>query len=136
MTLERTPCFGSCPDYTVTVFGDGRVEYEGRSSVAVEGRQESQIDRETVERLLTGFYDAEFFDMKAEYIHPRTVKIQVDGTVKEQSAFVTDLPLYTVTLRIGDWEKSIVDYYGAPDALRELERMIDAFAGTAQWVEP
>lgn len=37
ITLERTVCFGVCPDYVVTVHGDGTVEYEGRNFVAVKG---------------------------------------------------------------------------------------------------
>ena len=29
--LERTGCFGSCPAYSITMHGDGRVEYSGKS---------------------------------------------------------------------------------------------------------
>jgi hypothetical protein len=31
VTLRRTGCFGSCPAYTLVVYGDGRVHYDGRS---------------------------------------------------------------------------------------------------------
>ena len=29
ITLERTACFGTCPIYTITIYGDGRVVYDG-----------------------------------------------------------------------------------------------------------
>lgn len=28
--LERTGCYGTCPAYSVTIHGDGRVEYNGK----------------------------------------------------------------------------------------------------------
>lgn len=31
ITLERTRCFGFCPDYVVTVCGNGTVLYKGRT---------------------------------------------------------------------------------------------------------
>ncbi|MDJ0976915.1 MAG: DUF6438 domain-containing protein [Erythrobacter sp.] len=30
ITLQRTACFGSCPDYTVTVDGQGNIEFRTR----------------------------------------------------------------------------------------------------------
>jgi hypothetical protein len=31
ISLSRTACFGFCPDYTVTISGDGQVTYVGRN---------------------------------------------------------------------------------------------------------
>ncbi len=30
ITLQRTTCFGTCPEYTVTLKDDGTVSYSGR----------------------------------------------------------------------------------------------------------
>ena len=38
--LERTGCYGTCPGYSVTIHGDGRVEYNGKSHVKEIGTQE------------------------------------------------------------------------------------------------
>src|SRR5688572_4729968 len=67
LTLERTVCFGACPTYTVTIYEDGTVVYEGESSVAVEGRQTTQIDPEMVETLVEGFEATGYFEWKDEY---------------------------------------------------------------------
>ena len=39
ITLERTTCFGVCPVYTLTIYGDGRVVYEGTRFVRTEGER-------------------------------------------------------------------------------------------------
>lgn len=61
ITLERTVCFGACPDYTVTIHGDGTVVYEGRNFVAVEGVQTAHISEEKVQKLVDEFYLIGFF---------------------------------------------------------------------------
>ena len=33
ITFQRTPCFGTCPGYSMKVYTDGRVEYEGTRAV-------------------------------------------------------------------------------------------------------
>jgi len=41
---------------------------------------------------------------------------------KEYTSNITDLPSTIVTFSINGQEKKIVDYYGAPDKLKELEK--------------
>ena len=45
--LARGPCFGSCPQYTITVQGDGRVEYSGR-------QRHSRFDSRKVGKIESG----------------------------------------------------------------------------------
>lgn len=117
ITLERTACFGSCPVYTVTIDGDGAVTYDGRQFVRVSGRKTARITRDTVRALAAEFARIDFFALKDEY-----------------TAMVSDLPTVYVTLRQGDRTKRVKDYFGAPPALRNLERHIDEAAGVRQWV--
>jgi hypothetical protein len=118
ISLERTPCFGFCPDYTVTVFGNGTVLYEGRNFVAVEGEQRGQIPQEDVRELVDEFYDARFFNLRDRY---------------EQS--VTDLPSQTTTITIDGQTKSVYRYGFEPERLAQLEDKIDEIAQTEKWVK-
>jgi hypothetical protein len=52
ITLRRTVCYGFCPDYTVSISGDGQVRYEGRAFVNVVGQRTASIPPEDVARLL------------------------------------------------------------------------------------
>jgi Domain of unknown function (DUF6438) len=117
ITLKRTACFGECPDYTVTIEGDGSVTYEGRRFVRVTGRQTGRISRSAVDALLEEFRRIDFFSLKDEY-----------------TAHVTDLPTTYVALRQGERQKEIKDYIGAPKSLRDLEHHIDEAAGVERWV--
>jgi hypothetical protein len=122
ITLERGVCFGACPDYTVTIHGDGRVVYEGRRFVAQTGKREATVPRDAVRALLRKFRQADFFSLRDNY-----------------HAQVTDLPTYRVTLAHDGRRKSVSDYggemMGMPKAVTELEQAIDETANTRQWVK-
>jgi hypothetical protein len=136
MTLERSTCFGVCPDYTVRIGGDGHVVYEGRNFVKEVGTREADIDRDAVIQLLKDYYEADFFRLADEYRTRTRVDVASDGTVTQTEQWVTDIPTYFVSIQIGKYQKRIVDYYFGPEALRALEDKIDAAAGTDRWVGP
>jgi hypothetical protein len=121
ITLERTPCFGFCPDYTVSIDGDGNVAYNGRRFVAVSGEQHGKASREDVAALLRAFDDVRFESLNGEY-----------------RARVTDLPTQIVTLTRNGHTKRVVDYAGVsvgmPQAVADIEAQIDRVANTRQWV--
>jgi Domain of unknown function (DUF6438) len=59
--LSRGPCFGSCPVYTITVRGDGRVVYIGRQGHSRrETRKSGTIGREKIEQILETLDRARF----------------------------------------------------------------------------
>jgi hypothetical protein len=51
LILERTACYGFCPDYTVEVRGDGMAIYEGRNFVRVRGKHMGRIPKAAVDAL-------------------------------------------------------------------------------------
>ncbi len=119
--LTRGVCFGFCPDYTVTINGEGQVRYEGRRFVNVVGERTAAIPREDVARLVARFDEIGFDRLGDAY-----------------RGQMTDLPTYTVSLTRNGQTKTVVDYAGTsagmPQAVRDLETEIDRVAGTAQWV--
>jgi hypothetical protein len=121
IALTRGVCFGFCPDYTVTITGDGQVQYEGRRFVNVVGRRTATIPREAVARLVRRFDEIGFHRLRDAY-----------------RAEVTDLPTYSVSITREGRTKTVVDYGGTsagmPQSVRELQNEIDRVAGTAQWV--
>ena len=121
ITLERTRCFGFCPDYTVSINQDGLVRYEGRNFVNVRGVQTRQIPVADVNALLARFDAVNFNSLRNEY-----------------RAGITDIPSYTLTLERNGVRKSVLDYggtrVGLPESVRALEDEIDRVAGTEEWV--
>jgi len=120
ITLERTACFGACPIYTVTIFEDGTVRYNGERFVDVTGEQTSEIEPETVARMVEAFENAGYFDWDEAY----------------DEMTITDAPsVITSVTRDGETHR-IHRYTGdssAPLALAFLEAWIDEMANTQQW---
>ncbi len=138
ITLQRSACFGSCPDYSVTIHGDGRVvfstdgeptdavsglhrSYAFSSGVLVRGRHEDRIDTAAVDALVQEFREAHFFSLRNEY-----------------TAEITDNPTYVLTVDTGHGRKAVVDYVGEevgmPRTVTQLEDEVDRVARTARWV--
>jgi hypothetical protein len=115
--LSRSGCFGSCPNYTVEITGNGDVTYVGWAFVRVPGVQRSKISPESVRDLYESFVRFGYFSMPEVYcmkISDRssfTTSIEYDGRIKE-----------------------VINHGAGPGGLTELEHQIDDVAGTLKWV--
>ena len=116
ISLERTMCFGRCPVYKLTVYSDGKVEYEGKDFVKEKGVRRSRISEKDFRKLMKKVEEIGFFEFKDRY----------DGRV-------TDLPTRITTVTKGDVSKTVRNYYGGPESLSDLERLIDEVTNSAQW---
>jgi hypothetical protein len=67
ITLRRTWCLGTCPIYSLEIFKDGRVHYNGEKFVAVIGTQDGQISPLAVEGLVKSFLKIDYFDLEDVY---------------------------------------------------------------------
>jgi Domain of unknown function (DUF6438) len=120
ITLQRTQCFGSCPAYQISIFGSGRVEFNGEAFVCEKGRATAQIDPASMQTLLKGL-DMVAFNAMPNYI-------------REDA---TDAPTATVTLKRPTGLHAVRHYHGdsaAPRLLNWIEDRIDEIAGSALWV--
>lgn len=120
ITLERGPCFGHCPEYTLTLYGSGRIEFDGRHNVCAKGHYTAsapthEVRRLVAEMLVAGYFD---FDWRA-------------GPLATNESTVTS------SLRHEGRTRRIEHYLGdagAPLLLRTLEDRIDRVAGTWRWL--
>ncbi len=126
ITLERTICFGRCPNYRVTIGGDGTVTYEGWRFVKVGGTHGKKIPAGKVQELVRAFTDIDYFNLKDVY----DFEINADGSMTT----ATDMPMVITSLTLNGRSKRVEDSFGAPQKLRDLERKIDLIAGTSMWV--
>lgn len=124
--LERTPCFGSCPVYSLRIKGDGETEFTGTANVKVMGTLHSHVSLDSVRLLFDRAEQMHFFELNDGY---ESVKIN-DSVIE----MVTDLPGRRITLSHAGRTKSVYDYYGGPPELRQLAEEIDRVANASQWV--
>ncbi len=117
ITLERTACHGKCPVYKLVIYGDGNVVYNGEAFVKVKGEHTSRIPEAQLQELLAVFDQTQYFSLQDEY-----------------TASITDLPTVKTSITIDGKTKYVVNYYGAPEELKQLEMKIDEISNSKQWV--
>ena len=134
ITLQRSVCFGACPDYKLTISADGTVTFEGHQFVRVKGKAKKMISPAQLRQLIAEFEKAKYFSLKDKY----------EGALDGCPEVWTDNPSVVTSIRIKGKSKSISHYYGCqegrgsaiyPKALTDLESKIDEIVGTKQWIE-
>jgi hypothetical protein len=124
VTLERTACKGNCPVYSMTVHGDGTIEYEGFLNIPVKGKRIGTISKDSVASLLKAIEKVNVNDLQSNYTNQD----------------VTDMPsaiFKVIHTKDGIIRgKSIIDYQGdgtAPELLRNLYNQMDGWYYLIQW---
>lgn len=111
LVFQRTPCYGTCPAYTATVFRDGKVSYYGDRFVPVKGQQTLSIAQPTVTEMLEGARHINFTQLNADY-----------------RAQVSDMPGTYVTVYLpGQQRHKVFAERGA--APKELQGYLDYLGG-------
>ncbi|MFN0241648.1 MAG: DUF6438 domain-containing protein [Planctomycetota bacterium] len=128
--VQRSACYGDCPSYRLAIRGDGSVDYFGGMHVAVKGDANWTIARDSVEYLLARMEQVGFWQLRDAYY-----------------VGVTDIASTTITLRIGDRTKTVINSWIAIDRVKsrdleiqrqldDLARAIDAAVDAESWIEP
>ena len=121
ISLSRTGCDGSCPAYVVSLYGDGRVEFNGIANVCESQPHPVAIGRAAVARIVRGL-DAVGFDTMPSYTD--------SGPDHNRIA--------SITLRRAGSVHIVEHSHGdllAPRLLGWIEQRIDDVARTKQWTQ-
>lgn len=131
ITLARTPCFGSCPAYSVVVRGDGTVVYEGLLHVRSTARAEAKIDPALLEPILR---EMEAIDILR---HEHVCRSRI-----------WDSPGTAITLRVGATSRTVVDQYDGDECgldgqsvdptwhsgIDRIGKLVDELVRVEQWI--
>jgi hypothetical protein len=127
VSLERGPCFGTCPVYEVTIDRSGAVRFVGRRFVADTGVSTGTASSASVDSLFAELQAADYFGFADSY------RMGQPGCGR----YATDLPTVITEVRLGDLTKRVEHDRGcadAPAALSVLESRIGEVAGVGRWV--
>lgn len=131
VSLERTPCFGRCPEYEVSATAHGEVTFRGRQRwQGIEGRW--QIPAESVAAIAEQLTAADFFALgdvvpgeaacgAVATDHPSIVLWATDGTREHRVNYYTGCA--------GSGAASV------PAVLRGLAGRVDSATGAARLVD-
>jgi len=116
--IQRTPCFGRCPIYTLTVYEDGRAEYFGKNFAPREGKWTAAVSLELMEQLKVFANEIGYFELENVY----------------DKEAVTDVPSTITSLRTEAGLKTVVNRFDAPGELYRFEQYFDELFMNVEWV--
>lgn len=122
VTLQRGPCFGRCPSYSVSMNALGEVVFTGERDVAQPGEHRFKKDPAEYASLLAELKRLGAFELRPRYTH---------GS-EDCRRYATDMPSVRITLDDGQRQLAVQHDLGcrdAPEALTEIESLIDQRTG-------
>lgn len=114
--LRRTPCFGTCPVYAITVLEDGRATYSGGRFAPRQGEYTGKVGAETMEKLWSLAEEAGFFGLQDKYDGP-----------------VTDLPSTIMRFHGKGKDKQVVGRVGTPTSFKVLAEAAEELLAPVEW---
>ncbi len=117
-SLERTPCFGKCAAYTVTIHADGSARYVGRSNAPRLGTYTGSVDKASMQLLLDRAKAIGFFDFAEKY----------DGQV-------TDLPSTILRVNADGRDQKVFGRYKTPPTFKPFAAYADSVLMPVQWTQ-
>lgn len=111
-SVERTPCFGICPVYKVTIYQSGKVVMHGKRHVPNIGWFTTRLTAQQVNSIIRYASENKVYELNGEYSEPR----------------IADFPTTITELNINYKYKRIVNTQpSAPEVLLNWEKFLDSF---------
>ena len=115
-SMQRTPCFGTCPSYKLTILEDGTAYYEGGRFAPREGSYTGKVGADTMEKLWEMAESVGFFSMQDKY-----------------DSNVTDLPSTIIRLHGKGKDKRVLARQGTPQTFKNFAESAEELLATVEW---
>jgi hypothetical protein len=119
ITITRNGnCNGNCPWYSMTIHGNGNIEYTGIYDVIFIGRHYGHISQDTIISLVHDFNAIGYYALRDRY----------------DTANVFDAATTTTSIQVGSKYKRVINHVGGPRSLQRLEERIEQAVTAIQWI--
>ena len=129
--LTRTVCFGTCPDYQLTIKSNGNVSFKGGRFTQTKGIAKATITQTNLKIIISEFEKANFFSLKNSYSETS------DGC----GEVATDNPSEIISIQINGKKKNVSHYFGCRmvagnmlEKIINLGNKIDEIVETSRWI--
>jgi len=116
LSIEKLRCMGDCPVFTLKIYENGFILYDGKMFVSQIGKYSGRISKRELEKLQNKFLENGFFFFKDYY-----------------KATGMDLQTTLIFFSHKDQEKLIRDYSMPPEELKELEELLTGLIERVKW---
>lgn len=109
--IEKTPCFGKCPVYELTLRSDSTAHFVGKRFVQMEGEHQSQLGAQDMDSIRYILAHYNFDELDSVY----------------NDSHVADLPSTFITVRLPDldYEKKVWSRYQQPENLLKIQAFFE-----------
>jgi len=114
--MERTPCMGKCPWYTLEVFEDGRVQYNGKKDAKMQGKHQGKIDPKKAQAFLKMVARKKVHKAKGHY-----------------DSNISDLPMIHYLFKIDEEIKEIRQANFGPQYFQSIAAEMDGLLADVEW---
>ncbi len=115
--IEKSPCFGKCPVYSMQIFKDGKVSYEGKMNTKKLGVFQKNITKKELKDIAKAFESAKFTTLQDIY-----------------TSELEDLPSTMLYYSNGSINKSVVGKENRPPQVLQLQYMLEKIADSDGWL--
>jgi len=115
VSMSKTPCYGRCPTYSMSIFDNGNIEYNGKRFVEKEGNYTGTLSMDQINMIKERINTSNFFELNSKY-----------------DSNVTDFPSCIIEVKLDGKSKKITDRIGAPKELKKLEKFIEEMVFNAE----
>ena len=113
IVMERTACYGTCPQYIISIYNNGTIEYEGKMFVSKIGCFFSFLSEDILNMIKSEFIASQFFSFENEY-----------------NSNITDIPSVILEAHMGSKNHRVIDRLNGPKKLKNLQNLIDSVGST------
>jgi hypothetical protein len=107
-TLQRTPCYGTCPIFQITIFKSGLIFYHGDDFVELKGKYYYFANMDEIKSIFEKANSIGYFDLKDNYDMP-----------------ISDFPSTITSIALNGKVKQIYNRAGGPKELTEFEKFFE-----------
>ena len=116
INMRKTACFGTCPVYTLSVFSDHTLVFNGKKYTSKLGLHEKTLLEADFNRLISNFNSSDFMTLDEDY-----------------PTNVSDVPSTIIIYNKGGETKSVRSRSNGPESFKELAKQLDDIANSENW---
>lgn len=117
-SIYRSPCYGTCPNYSLSIYNSGYAVYEGKRNAPMSGVFVTQFTNSEMKQLLTIAEKINYNELENEYDNKN----------------VTDLPSTTTSLVMNGVRKEVRCRINCPATLTTFQNAFEPFIKDKVWI--
>ena len=111
LSMQRTACYGTCPQYTISIYNNGLIKYEGKMFVDKIGCFYSTLSQDLIEDIKFALNEIQFLEFENIY-----------------TASVTDVPSVILEVNMSSKNHKVIDRFNGPEELKKIQKFIDVIS--------